>query len=93
MRDWNNYTDYSPTQMMDAVQVTNERDFSYSNISVGQALRFMVRLTDIGPEFDGNVDGLDCLVYHLSLNCVDTAIEALQKVRERMIMVSEMTRK
>lgn len=51
--------------------------------SVGMALRHLHQISTIGPEYDGDTDGIDALAHHLSGVCCTDGIAALQAVLKR----------
>ena len=52
-------------------------------ISIGMSLEKLHGITTIGPDLDGNLDGLDALTYHLSGFRCKQAIRDLQRVLQR----------
>jgi len=77
---------YSPTELLDAVKITHFPRFKNrekSDISVGRALDFIGELEDTGKIFQGDLDGIDALCYHLSKHTIQNAIDVLQKVLNR----------
>lgn len=52
-------------------------------VSIGQSLRRLHTIATIGNEFQGGLDGLDALTYHLGGDSCTKAISALQAVMQR----------
>jgi hypothetical protein len=69
---------YSTNELLEAVTIP---DHLYEK-TIGIALRRMIDLSDIGPQFYGNCNGLDALAYHLDVNTIDKAINTLERVKE-----------
>ncbi len=73
------FKNYSPTELMDAVMV----EVPHKVISIGGALEALIKLAKEDKIFQGDLDGIDALCYHLDGYIVQKAIEALQKVQKR----------
>ena len=74
---------YSPSELLRACKV-EDRDNLITDVSIGMALDRLISLGSIGPEFQGNCDGIDALCYHLDGITVKDAMKILQKILERV---------
>lgn len=79
----NRYT-YSADELMKAckVEIPYYRD-EEMGVSIGIALDSLIRLSQVGKEFQGDCDGLDALCYCLDGYTCENAIDALNKVLNR----------
>jgi len=53
------------------------------DVSIGKALRKLHTISEIGPELQGGLTGIDALTYHLSDTTCRHGIDALQRVLDQ----------
>ena len=73
--------DYSPKQLLDACGI--ECNGEKRNASIGMGLENLNSLGQIPAEFDGDLDGIDALCYHLDIHTCQKAIKTLERIIKR----------
>lgn len=69
---------------LNLIENLNQIIQDHVKISSGEVLRSIADKCEVGNEFDGGLDGIAAMCYHLDLHTVRRGIAALKKIEDRM---------